>query len=182
MHARDLHDAWTTEETRGTIGSCYSDRPNRLDFSIILTNFRIRFRQGGNNACKATAPTSMLGLLPDTSGKVCDEDSLCAVIISRSMGNRFPCLVLLHQRLLEPHLLCRPLLPSKSPLYTFSTPLLVDAELFTSYCISPEGMRRTLQLMALNPSYPRQGDLFKVLLRDLVDPAYPMVRLAEQVD
>ena len=31
-------------------------------------------------------------------------------------------------------------------------------------------------------SDPHQGDLFKVFLRDLVDPAHPMVRLADQVD
>lgn len=31
-------------------------------------------------------------------------------------------------------------------------------------------------------SEPHQGDLFKVFLRDLVDPAHPMVRLADQVD
>ena len=31
-------------------------------------------------------------------------------------------------------------------------------------------------------SEPHQGDLFKVFLRDLVDPIHPMVRLADQVD
>lgn len=36
--------------------------------------------------------------------------------------------------------------------------------------------------MRQKASGPQQGDLFKVFLRDLVDPAHPLVRLAGQVD